>query len=427
MSRINLRDVALFAALSDSALHEIEKMMPVMRLPAGTVLFHENEPGNSMYIVTDGTIEVVKALGEGEEWRMTQLHAGSYVGELALLEPGGRRSAAVRAVSDVEVVALQRADFDALLARQPRVATELMETLNRRLRETNDATIRDLREKNRQLERAYRALQEAQAQIIEKERLERELQLAHDLQQSMLPRVLPVAAGYDFGAIMAPAQAVGGDFYDFIELGAGNFGVVVADVSDKGMSAALFMALTRSLIRAEASRGVLPPEVLRRVNHHLLDMNEAGMFVTVLYGILHTTSGEFLYTRAGHELPLIYDRDGAAVNIPLSRGQPLGLLPNPALDEQSFAIPPGGRLVLNSDGVTDAINHRQEPFGVERLQGLIAGLPDADAQSQCRAVFDAVTAYGESTPQFDDFTLVIVNSTATRQPIESVKQITPNL
>ncbi len=230
------------------------------------------------------------------------------------------------------------------------------------------------REKNRQLETAYLALQNAQAQIIEKERLERELQLAHDLQQSMLPRELPVAAGYDFGAIMTPAQAVGGDFYDFIELGNGKIGIVVADVSDKGMSAALFMALTRSLIRAEASRGVPPTEALRRVNYHLLDMNETGMFVTVLYGILDTANGEFLYARAGHELPLVYDRTGAAVAVPVGRGQPLALLPDPALDEQRIVIPQGGRLVLNSDGVTDAIDRRQEPFGVARLHDLMASL-----------------------------------------------------
>lgn len=411
MSQINMRDVALFATLSDGALAEIEAAMPVTRWPAGTVIFGEGEPGDSLCVVTEGTVEIVKALGSAEEWLVRRMGPGNFVGELAVLEPDGVRSATVRAATDVEIASLGRAEFDALLAHQPRVAAELVETLSRRLREANDVTIHDLREKNRELETAYRALQEAQAQIIEKERLERELQLAHDLQQSMLPRALPVAAGYDFGAIMTPAQAVGGDFYDFIELGSGRIGIVVADVSDKGMSAALFMALTRSLIRAEASRGVPPAEVLRRVNHHLLDMNETGMFVTVLYGILHTTSGEFLYARAGHELPLVYDRAGAAVAVPVGRGQPLALLPDPALDEQRIVIPQGGRLVLNSDGVTDAIDRRQEPFGVERLQDLMASLPGTAAPSQCRIVFDAVKVYEDSTPQFDDFTLVIVNST----------------
>ena len=415
MTRVNLSDVALFATLSNDALREIEATMPVTRWPAGTVLFRENEPGDSMCVVLSGTIEVVKAMGTAEEWRVRRMQAGSFVGELALLEPGGLRSAAVRAVTDVEIAALQRAGFDALLERQPRVAVELVETLSRRLRETNDATIRDLRAKNRELEMAYRSLQDAQAQIIEKERLERELQLAHNVQQSMLPRAVPVVPGYDFGAMMIPAQAVGGDFYDFIELDGGQLGIVVADVSDKGMSAALFMALSRSLIRAEASRGIPPVEALRRVNFHLLNMNEAGMFVTVLYGILHPANGEFHYARAGHELPLVCDGDGRLIDVPISRGQPLGVLTDPDVDEQHIHVPPGGRLVLNTDGVTDAINRQQKPFGVERLRDLVtsfAVLPRISTQTNCLAMFDTVTAYCEGTPQFDDFTLVIVESTA---------------
>lgn len=418
MSKVDLRQISLFSSLSDGALREIEATMTVLRLPAGSVLFRENEPGDSMFVVLDGTIEVVKALDTVEEWPMTQLGAGSFVGELALLDPGGLRSAAVRAVSDVEVAALGRSDFDALLARQPRVATELVETLNQRLRRANDTTIRDLREKNRQLETAYHALQQAQAQIIEKERLERELQLAHDLQQSMLPRQLPSLPRFDFAAMMSPAQAVGGDFFDFIDLGSGNVGIVVADVSDKGMSAALFMALSRSLIRAEASRGVFPPEVLRRVNHHLLDMNESGMFVTVLYGILHTVSGEFLYARAGHELPLLFDSQGTEIAVRSGRGQPLGLFPAPALDEQSITVPQGGRLVLNTDGVTDAINDQQEVFGTHRLRELVAALPELSAQSLCDTIFKTVQAFEAAMPRFDDFTLVVVSSSGQRDRAE---------
>ncbi len=144
MSTINMRDVALFATLSDGALEEIAVAMPVTRWPAGTVLFQEGEPGDSLCVVRAGTIEVVKALGTAEEWLVRRMGPGNFVGELAVLEPDGVRSATVRAVSDVEIASLGRAEFDALLARQPRVAAELMETLSRRLRESNDVTIHDL-------------------------------------------------------------------------------------------------------------------------------------------------------------------------------------------------------------------------------------------------------------------------------------------
>lgn len=410
MNSARLRDIALFATLSDEALREIEAAMPAARWPAGSVLLEEGAPGDSLCVVIEGTVEVVKALGTAEEWRMRQIGPGNFVGELALLDPGGVRSASVRAVTAVEVAWLSRARFDDLLTRQPRVAFQLVEILSRRLRESNDATIRDLRAKNSQLESAYRDLQAAQVQLVEKELLERDLQLAHDLQQSMLPRALPVTHGFDFSALMSPARAVGGDFFDFVELGSGNVGIVVADVSDKGMPAALYMALARSLIRAEASRGVFPPEVLRRVNHHLLDINDSGMFVTVLYGILHTVSGEFLYARAGHELPLLFDAQGTALEVRRHRGQPLGLLSNPALDEQSISLPSGGRLVLNTDGVTDAINDRQETFGVQRLRELIGRAPDVSSQTLCNAISAAVKAHEGSMPRFDDFTLVVVTS-----------------
>jgi sigma-B regulation protein RsbU (phosphoserine phosphatase) len=203
---------------------------------------------------------------------------------------------------------------------------------------------------------------------------------------------------------------VGGDFYDFVPLESGNVGIVIADVSDKGMPAALFMALTRSLIRAEASRGVFPPDVLRRVNRHLLEISESGMFVTVLYGILHGRNGEFLYARAGHELPLLFDAAGQVVALPSSRGQPLGLLPDPDLDEQSILLRPGHRLVLTTDGVTDAINRQQEEFGRERLQRLVSRQTDVSARAVCELVHEAVKAHEEGMPQFDDFTLVVVQT-----------------
>jgi serine phosphatase RsbU (regulator of sigma subunit) len=410
MSRIDMRQVGLFAALSDGALREIEATMPIARLADGTVLFEEGARGDSLCVILEGTVEIVKALGTSEEWLVRRLGPGSFVGEIALLEPGGHRSAAVRAVGEVEIASLGRAEFDELLARQPRVAVELVQTLSRRLRETNDATIRDLRAKNRQLEQAFQALQAAQAQIVEKERLERELQLAHDLQQSMLPLELPVLPGFDFAAMMVPAQAVGGDFYDFVDLGRGAVGVVVADVSDKGISAALFMALTRSLIRAEASRDASPPEVLRRVNRHLLDMNKAGMFVTVLYGELHSPSGQFVYARAGHELPLLFDANGESILVPRDRGQPLGVFADPQLDEQCITLPPGGRLALITDGVTDALNMSEEDFGAQRLKAAIRREAGAGAQVVCNGVRQAVKAHEGTAPQFDDFTLVIVSA-----------------
>jgi phosphoserine phosphatase RsbU/P len=286
----------------------------------------------------------------------------------------------------------------------------VLRVLSRRLHQADAATIRDLHAKNVELAQAYADLQAAQEQIVEKEKLERELQLAHDLQQSILPQEMPTLPGYSFAAMMTPARAVGGDFFDFIPVSHEDLGIVVADVSDKGMPAAIFMALTRSLVRAEASRGVFPAEVLRRVNHHLLDMNQAEMFVTVLYGILHGKTGEFLYARAGHELPILLDGAGEAVAVPHTRGQLLGLFPNPDLDEQLITVPRGGRLLLCTDGVADAANAADEQFGQQRLLAAAQQIPVQSAQSLCDELQVTLLAFQGDAVQFDDITLVVVQA-----------------
>ena len=176
-----------------------------------------------------------------------------------------------------------------------------------------------------------RRLKAAQAQIIEKEKLEQELRTARRIQQSILPMELPRLPGYDFGATILSARTVGGDLYDFIPLGEGRLGIAVGDVSDKSVPAAIFMALTRSLLRAEATRSVVRPpsprQALQRVNKLLLDMNDAGMFVTLLYGILDGPRRTFSYPRAGHELPLIVHASAthAVVGKPIAPSVPCSL------------------------------------------------------------------------------------------------------
>src|SRR5262249_42400191 len=150
--------------------------------------------------------------------------------------------------------------------------------------------------------------------------------------------------------------------FDFIPLGPETVGVVVADVCGKGVAAALHMALTRSLIRAEARRAGSALQALRSANQHLLDMSDAGIFVTLLYGVLRRATRDFVYARAGHEMPLIVDPHGELIVPPLGQGQPLGILPEPDLDEQTVTIPPGGTLLLYTDGVTEARDSQGQFF-----------------------------------------------------------------
>jgi len=277
-----------------------------------------------------------------------------------------------------------------------------------RLEESENITIIDLREKNRRLRQAYEELKAAQLQIIEKEKLEKELQISGEIQQSILPDSLPVIPGYELGALMIPARQVGGDFYTFMSLGKNRLGLVVGDVSDKGVPAALFMALSYSLVRAEAVRTSSPVQALKKVNHHLLQMNSSNMFVTLVYGILDYETGDFHFARAGHPSPFVLNPDGRAAEVPVSPGQALGLFDGLPIDEQHIQLPRGGVLLLYSDGVNETTDLHGKEFGVEGLSNTIASSRTRSAQKICAALWQAVQTHGEGFPQQDDFTAVVL-------------------
>jgi sigma-B regulation protein RsbU (phosphoserine phosphatase) len=411
MDNALLRNVPLFGSLPPSALAEMAVSLQEICHPAGTVLFREGDYGDRFYILLDGQIAIVKALGSDDERLLGLRGAGEFVGEMSLLSQDGLRTASVRVESDSRVLELTRADFDALLHRYPLLAYEMLRVLSLRLRESHDTAIRDLHEKNARLAQAYADLQIAQARIIEQETLERELQLARETQESMLPRTLPRMSCFDIGARMVAARMVGGDFYDVFPLGPDRLGVVIGDVSGKGMPAALFMALVSNLLRAEAQRSDTSPEqALRIVNAHLLSRDARSMFVTVLYGVLCRETREFAFVRAGHEMPLLIDAAGNLLTLEMGRGHVLGLFPHPMLDIQTVQLPPGGTLLLYTDGVNEAMDADSQLFGMERIVAAVRGARAASAQQLCDQLVQAVAAYRGLAAQADDITLVAVRA-----------------
>jgi sigma-B regulation protein RsbU (phosphoserine phosphatase) len=406
-----LKHVPLFVSLPPSALADMAVSLQENRYSAGTVLFREGDYGDRFYIVLDGEIAIVKALGSDDERLLGRRGAGEFVGEMSLLSRDGLRTASVRVEADARVLELTRADFDALLHRYPLLAYEMLRVLSIRLRESHDMAIRDLHEKNARLTQAYADLQAAQARIIEQETLERELRLARETQESMLPRALPRLAGLDIGARMVAARMVGGDFYDVFPLGPDRLGVVIGDVSGKGMPAALFMALVSSLLRAEALRGDTTPEqALRIVNRHLLSRDARSMFVTLLYGVLGRETREFAFVRAGHEMPLLLDAAGTLLTPEMGRGHALGLFLNPVLDIQAVQLPAGGTLLLYTDGVNEAMDAHGQLFGSERIVAAMRGARQASAQQLCDQIVQVVTEYRGLAAQADDITLVAVRA-----------------
>jgi sigma-B regulation protein RsbU (phosphoserine phosphatase) len=251
-------------------------------------------------------------------------------------------------------------------------------------------------------------LETAQAELVGKERLERELELARQVQQNVLPRVFPALPGYSFAAKNEPARQVGGDFYDVIVLDDDHFGVIIADVSDKGMPAALYMALTRSLLLAEARRSCSPLAVLMNVNHLLLELGQSSQFVSVFYGIVDRRTNTLTYARAGHDRPLLVRQKAV---MPLGgSGMVLGLFSTHPffLSEESLILQDGDRLVLYTDGLTDMVSPEGEFYGLEQLIERLRLCCDILPDELCSAIFDDLKAYQGSSEQFDDMTLLVM-------------------
>lgn len=215
---ILFKKVPLLSDLPRSELDNLATTLQVVHLQPGEILFREDEKGDSLFVVLEGELQVLMGMGEPDEKLLAVLGPGEFFGEMSLLIPGRARTASIRATGTARLWMMTRVDFDALLLRQPKLADTMVRTLTRRLDATNSSAFRELQEKNHQLQKAYDELKAAQAQIIEKERLEKELQVAAEIQNSLLPQELPQGPGYDFGACMVPARTVGGDLYDIFTL-----------------------------------------------------------------------------------------------------------------------------------------------------------------------------------------------------------------
>jgi phosphoserine phosphatase RsbU/P len=404
-----LAHIPVFAKLPRGELQHLAATLNARRLPEQAILIREGSRDDRLYIVLQGHVEVIKALGTADERIVAGRDEGALLGEMSLFSRDGCHTASVRALTPVELLEMTRDELDALLHRHPRFAYELVGLLSRRLEESENTTILDLREKNRQLTAAYRELQAAQAQMIEKERLDRELEIAHDIQVSILPQELPSHPEFDFGARIVPARVVGGDFYDVFQVGEGRWGIVVGDVCDKGVPAALFMMLSYSLMRAEAPRAGTPGEALLAVNRHLLGLNPSGMFVTLLYGVLDAHAGHFAYARAGHPPPLLLDGAARPVTVPMGVGQPLGLFDDPVLDQQELVIPAGGMALVFSDGLSEVLEGEEGDHSWDHVCSVLAAITDASAQGICDRMWEEAQAtQPDPAVQHDDFVLVTV-------------------
>ena len=248
-----------------------------------------------------------------------------------------------------------------------------------------------------------------EVELVARERMEQELHVAQLIQQQFLPKHVPDLPSWRIAAFYRPARTVGGDFYDFIELPDGRVFIVVGDVTDKGVPAALVMASTHSILRASASRLLSPGEVLQRVNDVLYDDIPAHMFVTCLAMVLDPGTGEILFANAGHDLP--YVRRSWGVEELRATGMPLGLMAGMSYEEKTAVLQPGDSLLLHSDGIAEAHAPDREMFGFPRLKQIVGA--NAGGEALIDVVLTELARFiGPGADQEDDITMVTLERSA---------------
>lgn len=250
---------------------------------------------------------------------------------------------------------------------------------------------------------------------IQRQRLEEELAVARQIQLSMLPTTNPQAPGWEFAAYYDAARQVGGDFYDYFDLPHGDerrrLGLVIADVADKGVPAALFMALSRTTIRNVASSDRTPAAALEKANELILKDSQTDLFLTAFYAVLDLERGRVVYSNAGHNPPLWYRAVDGEIASLQTGGIALGVVPDILLENQEISLEGGDLLIFYTDGVTEAMNSELEEFGLQRLQQAIPTSVALSSQDVVQSVVVAVDAHRGGAGRWDDFTLVVVRRT----------------
>ncbi len=415
-----LRKVPLFDGFSDEDLKRLSENVIERQLAAGEILFHADEEGKEAFVILDGALEVL-AYANGEEIRLEVRLTGEIIGEMALID-NSPRSATVRAVRDSLVCALNLESFYSVLLTDSVLAVEMLKRGTSRLRSTSQQMITGLERKNAELSRAYEELKAAQEELIHLNRIQEELAVARRIQKFFLPRNIPQPEGWQVAAFNRGAQAIGGDFFDCIEMPGGRLGLVVADACGKGVPAALFVALTRSLLRASSQA----PQAFQNEGRGDLDLHaiassalwltndyaarehgESNMFVTTFYGLLDPPTGSLFYVNAGHNPPLILSGDGEQVRELETTSLPVGIIEGQAYEAVQTSIEVGEVLVSFSDGVTEAMNKLGEPYGDERFVDELRKLVHEDANDMVSLIVQSIDEYAGGAPQADDITLLI--------------------
>ncbi len=354
------------------------KYMELDRFKQGEYLFHKGDRADKMFYIKEGSlrlVEIDRTVGKG-----------SFIGETGILTPAKERTLSVVCKEDSELYSLDDTKATKLFYQDPSIIFQLIHIS------------------------ITRSLENLAATVLEKERIEADLRVARDIQTSVLPRSFPPfpdREDFDIFAVMEAAREVGGDFYDFFLINEKKLCFIIGDVSGKGVPAALFMMITKTLLKTLALRDLSPDEVLFSANNIISSQNEHGMFVTILCAILDTETGELQIGNAGHNPPFIDRGDGEGFEfIELPESIVLGPMEDVKFSSAKLTLKPDDIVFFYTDGVTEAMNPRLEFFSEKRLKATLSSFMNGNIREIVDGVKDAVKSFVQEAPQSDDITML---------------------
>jgi sigma-B regulation protein RsbU (phosphoserine phosphatase) len=278
------------------------------------------------------------------------------------------------------------------------------------VRDTDKITIAELQLKNSELAKTLDNLRAAQAELLRRERIKRDMEIAAQVHKSILPTSFPTVPGFEFAAVARPAREIGGDFYDVVDMD-DQVGIIMADASGKSVQAAIYMAVVRALFLSEANTGRSPQETAHRIHNLLMNVSTAEMFITVFYATINTQTRRMKYVRAGHDRPIHYHGTTSKITLLDPPGRFLGLLPDLIVEEQELTIESGDVLVCYSDGVTDAVRPGDgEMYGLERLSKIVFHEGHRPAQEIANCIVEDIDQFRDGEDQPDDLTLLVTKA-----------------
>lgn len=394
-----LRNCSFLSGAGDELLTELGEYCATLQVDEGTTVVAKGDPGSTMYFIASGGVRV-----HDGDTLLARLGEGEVFGEMAVLD-SDVRSASVTAEAATTLLVLERDDLWRIISTSPQALQSVMAAVLQRER----GIVQDVTKRTRQV-LAF----------------EKELEIGRRIQADFLPDRLPQTDGWDIASVFEAAREVAGDFYDVFEMKPDHrLAIVIGDVCDKGVGAALFMTLFRSLIRASCQYGSLGLETDsdseagnvtgRELLQHSVDLtnryiatthNRSSMFASMFFGVLDPASGELLYVNGGHESPMIFRAGGAVDRLEVTGGV-LGLFPFARYAIEQTRLDPGDLLLTWTDGVNEAKDEAGGQFTEERIPEVLGTLRQ-DAANVLRRVLDAVKSFRGNAPQSDDITMLAV-------------------